>query len=249
MRSSRVFLSVGLLLAAALWLILPQDMLAQGWGSVEGRVTEAGAGGALPGITIVVDGTNFGTATDEAGQYRMRIPVGRYALRFTAIGFEARVDSVVVQRDVVTTLNVTLRPATLELDEVMGEEAAVAPDAGVQRIEPEQVRNMPSPFKGFQALKVLPGVSSNNELSNQYSVRGGGFNENLIFINGFEVYMPFRPRQGEQEDPRLPCASHVVTPRGSCSRPRAGRLRGRAGRGRTAPARRRGAPARSSRRS
>ena len=199
MRSSCVFLSVGLLLAAAVWLLLPKNSQAQGWGSVEGRVTEAGAGGVLPGITIIVDGTNFGTATDEAGQYQMRIPAGRYALRFTAIGFEAHVDSVVVQRDAVTTLNVTLRPATLELDEVTVVEDAVAPEAGVQRIEPEQVRNMPSPFKGFQALKVLPGVSSNNELSNQYSVRGGGFNENLIFLNGFEIYMPFRPRQGEQE--------------------------------------------------
>src|SRR5690606_30243310 len=59
--------------------------------------------------------------------------------------------------------------------------------------------NIPSPFKGFQSLHVLPGVATNNEISNQYSVRGGGFNENLIFINGFEVYMPFRARQGEQE--------------------------------------------------
>ncbi len=59
---------------------------------------------------------------------------------------------------------------------------------------------MPGPFRGaFQALRALPGVSANNELSNQFSVRGGGLSENLIFLNGFEVYLPFRPKQGEQE--------------------------------------------------
>ncbi|MCH8960125.1 MAG: carboxypeptidase-like regulatory domain-containing protein, partial [Bacteroidetes bacterium] len=197
MRSYRAILLAGLLLSVV--SCLPKNALAQGWGRVAGRVTEAGAGQPLPGITVVVDGTNFGTATEDDGQYRLRIPAGRYALRFSAIGFEAHVDSVVVRRDEVTALDVTLKPAVLEMDEVTVEASATPPDAGVQEIDPEQVRNMPSPFKGFQALKALPGVASNNELSNQYSVRGGGFNENLIFINGFEVYMPFRPRQGEQE--------------------------------------------------
>ena len=198
MRSYRALLIAGLLLLSVVsWL--PTKASAQGWGTVAGRVTEADEGQPLPGITVVVDGTNFGTATEDDGDYQLRIPAGRFALRFSAIGFEAYVDSVVVRRDAVTTLDVTLSPATVELDEVTVEESAVAPEAGVQEIDPEQVRNMPSPFKGFQALKALPGVASNNELSNQYSVRGGGFNENLIFINGFEVYMPFRPRQGEQE--------------------------------------------------
>lgn len=197
MRSCRALFFLGLLLSVA--FCLPTNALAQGWGSVAGRVIETGTSQPLPGITVVVDGTNFGTATEADGQYKLRIPTGRYALRFSAIGYEARVDSVVVQRDAVTTLDVTLRPATLELDEVTVEESATPPEAGVHEIDPESVRNIPSPFKGFQSLKALPGVASNNELSNQYSVRGGGFNENLIFINGFEVYMPFRPRQGEQE--------------------------------------------------
>ncbi len=197
MRSYRAILFAGLLLSVV--SCLPKNALAQGWGRVAGRVTEAGAGQPLPGITVVVDGTNFGTATEDDGQYRLRIPAGRYALRFSAIGFEAHVDSVVVRRDEVTAMDVTLKPAVLEMDGVTVEASATPPEAGVQEIDPEQVRNMPSPFKGFQALKALPGVASNNELSNQYSVRGGGFNENLIFINGFEVYMPFRPRQGEQE--------------------------------------------------
>ena len=48
-------------------------------------------------------------------------------------------------------------------------------------------------------LKSLPGVSSNNELSNQYSVRGGSFDENLIYVNGIEIYKSFLVKNAEQE--------------------------------------------------
>jgi len=48
-------------------------------------------------------------------------------------------------------------------------------------------------------LKTLPGVSSNNELSSQYSVRGGNFDENLVYINDIEVYRPTLIRSGQQE--------------------------------------------------
>eukprot|EP01090_Pellita_catalonica_P000884 TRINITY_DN1062_c0_g1_i3.p1 TRINITY_DN1062_c0_g1~~TRINITY_DN1062_c0_g1_i3.p1 ORF type:complete len:441 (-),score=69.79 TRINITY_DN1062_c0_g1_i3:29-1351(-) len=46
---------------------------------------------------------------------------------------------------------------------------------------------------------TLPGVSNNNELSTQYNVRGGNFDENLVYVNGIEVYRPFLIRSGQQE--------------------------------------------------
>lgn len=199
MRPTRAFIASTWLLVAVLWTAFPGIIFGQGWGSIEGRVTASDSGEPLPGVTAIVDGTNFGTATDEQGRYALRIPAGRHALRFSAVGFTPFVDSVLVRRDVVTTFDVVLKPTVVEMEGVMVEETRASTDAGVHELTPEDVVNMPSPFKGFQSLKVLPGVASNNELSNQYSVRGGGFNENLIFINGFEVYMPFRPRQGEQE--------------------------------------------------
>ena len=171
---------------------------AQIWGTVEGTVTEAGTQVPLPGVTIVVNGTNFGTATTADGQYALQLPVGRYALRFSFVGYATRIDSVAVVANVPTTLAVSLTPVTVEMDRVTVTDESLA-GAGVQRLDPAQVRNIPTPFKGFQALSALLGVSMTNELSNQYSVRGGGSNENLIYLNGFEVHMPFRPRQGEQE--------------------------------------------------
>ncbi len=172
---------------------------AQNWGRVEGKVSDASSREPLPGVTVLVSGTDFGTATSADGTYALRLPEGRYVLRFSAVGFVARLDTVAVVRDAATRLDVRLAAALLELDEVRVEEDAAALDAGVHALDPEHVQNIPTPFKGFQALATMPGVAASNELSNQYSVRGGGFNENLIFINGFEVHMPFRPRQGEQE--------------------------------------------------
>ncbi|MEM1127946.1 MAG: TonB-dependent receptor [Bacteroidota bacterium] len=172
---------------------------AQNWGTVQGTVTETPDGLPVPGVTILVEGTNYGTASGEEGRYRLRIPVGRYAFRFSAIGYATRTDSVVVRRGETTQLDVTLSTSVLEMDDLVveGEETA---EAGVYTLDPEVIRAIPAPFNdGFRALKVVPGVASNNEMSYQFSVRGGGYNENLIFVNGFEVYMPFRPRQGEQE--------------------------------------------------
>lgn len=179
-------------------LLIATHASAQSWGTVEGVVTESETDLTLPGVSILVNDTNFGTATDESGTYLLQLPMGRYALRFSYIGFTTYIDSVTVASNAITNLHVQLNSTVVEGEEIVVESQTIA-GAGVQQITPEQVRRMPSPFKGFQALLVLPGVSANNELSNQYSVRGGGFNENLIFINGFEIHMPFRPRQGEQE--------------------------------------------------
>jgi len=179
-------------------LLIATHASAQSWGTVEGSVTESDTGLILSGVSILVNETNFGTATDGSGTYILQLPVGTYALRFSFVGFTTFVDSVRVASEVITQYDVQLTPTVLEGEEMVIE-APTLRGAGVQEITPEQVRRMPSPFKGFQALLVLPGVSANNELSNQYSVRGGGFNENLIFLNGFEIHMPFRPRQGEQE--------------------------------------------------
>ncbi len=181
------------------WGIVPA-LQAQGWGRVAGRVTDAETGAPLPSVTVLVDGTNYGTATDEAGRYQFRLPAGRYVLRFSAVGYATRRDSAVVVRDQTTLLDVALRVEVVRLEDVTVEARAVEAEAGVFRLDPETAQRIPTPLQsGFQALKVLPGVVSNNELSYQYSVRGGGYNENLVFIDGFEVYLPFRAQKGEQE--------------------------------------------------
>jgi hypothetical protein len=71
---------------------------------------------------------------------------------------------------------------------------------GITSISAQLVRKIPGANAGVEnVLKLLPGVSSNNELSTQYFVRGGNYDENLVYINGIEVYRPFLVRSGQQE--------------------------------------------------
>lgn len=185
------------LLAACL---APEGVHAQAWGTALGRIVAADTGDPIPSATVVVTGTNYGTASDETGRWTLRLPDGRYRLRFSAIGFSPRLDSVVVLFGRETRIDAALPPATAELGEVTIEDTRGIVEAGVFEITPRAARDIPTPVRDVaRLLKVLPGVATNNELSNQVSVRGGGFNENLFFLNGFEIFLPFRPRQGEQE--------------------------------------------------
>ncbi|MFV8343081.1 TonB-dependent receptor [Flavobacterium sp. XS2P39] len=71
---------------------------------------------------------------------------------------------------------------------------------GITTIEPEVIRKIPGANAGIEnILKTLPGVNSNNELSTQYAVRGGNYDENLVYVNEIEVYRPFLIRSGQQE--------------------------------------------------
>jgi hypothetical protein len=73
-------------------------------------------------------------------------------------------------------------------------------DVSVIKIDPKLSKLIPSPFNDFnKILTTLPGVSSNSELSSTYSVRGGNYDENLVYVNGMEVYRPFLVRSGQQE--------------------------------------------------
>jgi len=71
---------------------------------------------------------------------------------------------------------------------------------GIVTISPEAIRKIPGANAGVENLiKSLPGVNSNNELSTSYAVRGGNYDENLVYVNEIEVYRPFLIRSGQQE--------------------------------------------------
>ena len=71
---------------------------------------------------------------------------------------------------------------------------------GITTLSPEAIRRMPSAISGVTSLLTsLPGINNNNELSTQYAVRGGNYDENLVYVNEIEVYRPFLIRSGQQE--------------------------------------------------
>ncbi len=174
-------------------------VLGQNWGGVAGTVSDT-TGRAIFGVTVIVDATNFGTSSAGNGRYSLRIPAGSYTLQFSAIGYETSKHPIRIVRGQTVRLDRVLRESAMELDVITIEGNRPETAAGVFQMDPESVQNIPSPLRDpLRALKLMPGVASNNEMSNQFSVRGGGLNENLLFVEGFEIFLPFRPRQGEQE--------------------------------------------------
>lgn len=96
-------------------------------------------------------------------------------------------------------LNVQLRPAAHQLDEVEIRDEKTRQSSFTQ-IGVEKLEDAVGPAAGVESLiKMLPDVQSNNELSSQYSVRGGSFDENLVYINGIEVFRPMLIRSAQQE--------------------------------------------------
>ena len=89
---------------------------------------------------------------------------------------------------------------TTRVQEISGPEIHARRITGNTILNTLSAKNLPSVNQSVEALlKTLPGVQSNHELSSQYSVRGGNFDENLVYVNDIEIFRPFLIRSGEQE--------------------------------------------------
>lgn len=146
-------------------------------------------------------GTAEGTSTNSSGAYILEIPANEHVLvTFSYVGFQ----NISQPFNLVTNANVEFNPVLKTDIEQLGTTVITATTRqrveGVTTLSPEAIRVIPGAQAGVEnLLKSLPGVSNNNELSTQYSVRGGNFDENLVYVNEIEVYRPFLIRSGQQE--------------------------------------------------
>ncbi len=142
-----------------------------------------------------------GTITNLNGFYLFKIPSNQdIQIEFTHIN----------HKKVLATFNLK-NGETFEFNPIMSsdiEQISVVVVNGNQRkqvegittIDPQLIRTIKGAQPGIEnLLKTLPGVNISNELSTQYSVRGGNFDENLVYVNEIEVYRPFLIRSGQQE--------------------------------------------------
>ena len=180
-------------------LALAVPAQAQVPGEIAGRVVDDATGQAIIGATVIVSGTSFGTATDGDGRYSFRVAEGTYPVQVSSIGYQTVRDTLVVRRRQTTRFDARLVEAVGEIGDV-AVEAEAERGVGISRLDPRTIREMPLPVAdAIRGVKTEMGVTSSNELSNSFSVRGGSYDENQFFIDGFEIYRPLRISQGEQE--------------------------------------------------
>ncbi len=142
-----------------------------------------------------------GAVTNDKGYYEVAVLTGDSVfVKASFIGYKTAYRSFEVGKERAYNLNLTLREDETMLEEVEVK-AQVRQNSAMMRIDMSKVKVMPGSVSGGieSMLTMMPGVNSTNELSSQYSVRGGNYDENSVYINGIEVYRPLLIRSGQQE--------------------------------------------------
>ena len=151
-------------------------------------------------VNVAMLGSSAGSTTDVSGNYVLILPAGQeVTVDFSFIGYKSKRYQVNLLPGDKKELNVVLMISFTELKDVEIKDRQVR-SYNYVRLDPKEAKMIPTLSGGIESmLKTLPGVSSVNELSSQYSVRGGNFDENLVYVNGIEIYRPFLIRSGQQE--------------------------------------------------
>ena len=168
-------------------------------GTVYGKVIDE-HGHPIEMANVVVPELLVGYTTNSRGYYELSLlSDSTWTLHFSFVGYEQSHVTVRLKKGEKKKLDVVLKSSAMVLpDAVISDRAVDA--SSLTRLNPKQATLLPTMGGGVETLiKTLPGVVSNNELSSQYRVRGGNFDENLIYVNGVEIYRPFLVGSGQQE--------------------------------------------------
>jgi hypothetical protein len=159
-----------------------------------------GDGSPLELVVVQIKNTLTGAMTDEKGYYSFAAaPADSLTLLYSCLGYN-KAERIVPSARQDLRVNVQMHPMSFELGEI-SVTASRRQINTMEHIDAERIRFIPDPAGGsIESLVVTyAGVSSSNELSSQYSVRGGSYDENIVYVNGLEVFRPLLIRSGEQE--------------------------------------------------
>lgn len=166
---------------------------------IRGKVTQE-TNDPLEFVTVRVTGKNIGAMTGLDGTYSLNVPDNdTIRLVFTCFGYDEAVRHLTGARDS-AVVNVKMSPKQISLKEVEVTEYRKQMSA-MQDLNLDNYRLAPDVSgNGVEAMiTTMAGVASSNEMSSQYSVRGGTYDENSVTINGVEVYRPLLVSSGQQE--------------------------------------------------
>lgn len=167
---------------------------------VQGTVRDTNRKG-IEGVNVTYENASKGAITNSKGEYIIDIPAKQeVVLEFTHVSYNShfkRTKKIPKGRSFRFSPIMTLR--TEEINEVTIQDRRKEVE-GFTTIKKSDVKKIPGANPGVENLLMsFAGVNNNNELSTQYNVRGGNFDENLVYVNGIEIYRPFLVRSGQQE--------------------------------------------------
>ena len=166
---------------------------------VKGRVTDE-SNNPVELANIAIKGEAKGTVTDKTGYFYLKVPAEKkITLVVTYIGLVNKEIDLKLKPGETKTLNISLQSSTTTLPGLEIKDRKLRTE-NVVRLNPKNTRIAPSINESVESIiQTLPGVSTTSEMSSQYSVRGGNFDENLVYVNDIEIYRPFLVNTGQQE--------------------------------------------------
>ncbi len=186
-------------LSGVIILFSVNNSIAQQLGNLTGRVTDE-QGNLLFSASVGIEGTTLGTVTDKEGYFSLKVPSNKpLKLVVYYLGYTTYTNLLELQTGETKNLTISLTPEVKVLEdvEVFGirqRENTLIP------INIKSIDQLPNTSGNIEAIiKTLPGVASGNELSSQYSVRGGSFDENLVYVNDIEIHRPMLVQSAQQE--------------------------------------------------
>ena len=150
---------------------------------------------------VSITSSSVQTQSNSNGFYELTIPANKKAtIVFTHIALKTSAIVLFLQPNEIFEFNPVMNSRVEQMGEVIVTANNTKRIQGITTISPEVLRKIPGANAGVETiLKTFAGVNSNNELSTQYAVRGGNYDENLVYVNEIEVYRPFLIRSGQQE--------------------------------------------------
>ena len=144
---------------------------------------------------------NAGTTTNSNGFYSIKIEaLIDVNITFSHVNFKSVSFPINLKTNEVYEFYPIMDINIEQIEEIVLNSNKRAELKSIITIDPQIIRTIKGAQPGIEnLLKTLPGVNISNELSTQYSVRGGNFDENLVYVNGIEIYRPFLVRSGQQE--------------------------------------------------
>lgn len=173
-------------------------------GTIQGEVIDP-VNQPIQDAKITVEETGAVLRTDDEGDFRVTLPSGRvYHLRFEHVAHQPAILELRVDPGRVYDRRIKMLELQSAAVDILGElDPTSINDEDAMLVNPislEKSMEIPIPTASVEQLaKLMPGVATNSEFSSQYAVRGGNFDENLVYVNGIEIYRPFLARSGQQE--------------------------------------------------
>jgi len=166
---------------------------------VSGIIRDANSREVLPYANISVKDDAKGVSANAKGEYEIILPKGNHELLVSYIGYKTETIQVeLTDKDIQLDVNLVATGVILQEVSVYSARGRDNETVSSSSLQSKEMQEMSSVFPDvFRSIQALPGIAVNNEFSAKFNVRGGNYDENLVLVNGTQVYEPFHIKEAD----------------------------------------------------